>query len=70
MIFPVASSVVIPEIVLALPAENCLAPTTLLVTKLDALQPILSDRWTANLKSDAFSGVPSEYLRPLRIVIV
>src|SRR5579884_2148940 len=40
------------------------------VRKPAALQPSLMSRSIAKVRSDAFSGVPSEYFRPLRIVNV
>ena len=41
-----------------------------MVRKLAALQPSFSARSTPNVRSDALTGVPSEYFRPLRIVNV
>ncbi|MGA2925769.1 MAG: hypothetical protein ABSG43_07200 [Solirubrobacteraceae bacterium] len=42
----------------------------MLVKKLAALQPSFSARCTENARSDACTGAPFEYFRPLRIVSV
>src|SRR5580704_6974209 len=70
VVCPVASLVVIPERVFAVPFEYAVAPWIVDVRKLAALQPSLSARSIPNVRSDAFTGAPFEYVRPLRIVNV
>src|SRR2546423_9850301 len=63
VILPVASSVVMPEMPLALPLSNAAAPTMFEVKKDLPPHPIFIERSSENGKSDAFTGLPFEYTR-------
>ncbi len=69
VIFPVLSFVLMPEIVFAFPLWKSVAPTIVL-KKGAPPESTLNRRCTVLWKSEAFTGVPSENLRPLRRVMV
>src|ERR1700722_13456398 len=71
VILPVALSAVIPEIVFAFPVEYAVAPTTIGVMNAPAPpHGMCTARSKERTKSDAFTGAPFEYFRPLRSVAV
>src|SRR6266540_7412579 len=69
VIFPVASSAVMPEMSPFFVSENVSAPTVF-VKKPTPGESTRKSRLIAYLKSLALTAVPSEYLRPLRSVSV
>ena len=69
VMFPVASSVVIPEMSPFFVFENASAPT-MFVKKPTPDESAMKSRLIAYAKSLAFTGAPFEYFKPERSVIV
>src|SRR4051812_38615913 len=70
VILPVASSVLMPEIDLALPFAYSAAPAILVVKNDEPAYFSLRARWIVYLKSEALTSWPLENFTPFRSVAV